>query len=191
MSAVTTAGTPGLRLRELLAAVGGDELPGAGSVAAVVAALAAALVAHAARSCVSRSTGTEWPEAGAAAAQAEALRDRLEPLVHVDAEVYGAAVVALDGGSSDAGVGAALARAAETPLLIAEAAADVALLAVETACRCDPRRRTDVEAAGRLAAAAAHAAAELVAANLTALEGDPRVRRARAAAADAARALAT
>lgn len=173
-----------MRVRELLAAVGERPLPGAGSVAAVVAGLAAGLVRMAADA--SRET---WPEAGAVVAQAAALRDRLEPLAELDAETYTVALRTIEERLGDAAILAALTRAADAPLRIAEAAADVAALAAHAAERCELRLRADVTAAGTLAAAAASAAAELVAVNLTAVEDDPRVERARAAAASAARAL--
>jgi formiminotetrahydrofolate cyclodeaminase len=135
-----------------------------------------------------RGTTDAWPEAPAAAAQATVLLERLESLVREDAEVFGRALRSLEEPKGDFDLGTALDRAADVPLRIAEVAADVALLAAEVAERCDPRRRADAVAAGTLAAAAAQAAADLVAVNLTALEGDPRVARARYAAGEAARA---
>ena len=83
-------------------------------------------------------------------------------------------------------VGRAYARAAEPPLQIVETATDVARLSVLVARNCDPALRADAAAAGALAAAAARAAAELIAVNLTFSAEDERVVRARALAKDAA-----
>jgi formiminotetrahydrofolate cyclodeaminase len=87
-------------------------------------------------------------------------------------------------------IGRAFADAAEAPLEIARAGADVASLAAELAASGDPRVHADALAAAALGAAAARGAAELVAVNLTALDGDPRVAEARRLAEDADRAAA-
>jgi methenyltetrahydrofolate cyclohydrolase len=179
-----------LRLRDFLDEVASDgRTPGSGSLAALVTAAAAGLLAKVARS----SRGT-WQEAAGVAAQAEALRDRAAPLAQLDAEQYEAALRSLDGNGEPASdrrdfeVGRAHARAAEPPLRIVEAAADVAHLSVLVARNCDQALRADAAAAGALAAAAARAAAQLIAVNLTASAEDARVVRARALAEDAARA---
>jgi formiminotetrahydrofolate cyclodeaminase len=161
-----------LRVDELLNVLAsGEPDPGSGSAAAIVVAMAASLVAKAARSpCES------WPEAGGAAAQAEALRARATPLADADALVYREAHARLgraDG--ADHTLAASLDRAAEVPLEITRIGADVAALAREVADRCDPGLRPDVLGAAVLAAAAAQTAAQLVEANLTVFEGDPRV----------------
>jgi formiminotetrahydrofolate cyclodeaminase len=174
--------------RELVESISsGDAVPASGWVAGVSAALAAALVAKAA----ARSEG--WGEAAGARAQALDLRDRLLELAAQDARAYDRALAALD--TRDAGLTRALAEAAEVPLALAEACADVALLAVDGAKRADGGARADAAAAASLASGAARAAAKLVAVNLGAAEGDERVAaadRAAEAAADAAReALAT
>jgi methenyltetrahydrofolate cyclohydrolase len=179
-----------LRLREFLEEVASEErTPGGGSVAALVTAAAAGLLAKVARS----STDT-WPEARGIAAQAESLRARVAPLAQLDAEEYEAALRARsDGGEAqgerrDFALGRAYARAAEPPLQIVEAAADVAVLSVTVARNGDPSLRADALAAAALAAGAARAAAELVAVNLTASADDERVLRARVLADEAARA---
>ena len=84
-------------------------------------------------------------------------------------------------------IGRAFARAAEPPLEIARVAADVAELAAQLAEGGDPRVRADAIAAAALAAGAAHGAVALVAVNLTALDGDPRVAEARELADNARR----
>jgi formiminotetrahydrofolate cyclodeaminase len=177
-------------LREFLddvAAAG--RTPGGGSVAALVTALAAALLAKIAR------TSTAWPESKGIAAQAESLRDRAAPLAQADAEEYEAALEAREDEGGEAGerrdfaLGRAYARAAEPPLQIARAAADVAELAVVVARNGDPAFHADAVTAALLAAAAASSAAELVGVNLTASSGDERVREAGRLAESAARAV--
>jgi formiminotetrahydrofolate cyclodeaminase len=176
-------------LREALAALAAPGPPAGGSAAGVAAAVSAALVAMTAR-----ASTDDWPEATGIAVQADVLRDRLVVLAQADAEVYDRALRTLSHpedlppGRRDHELGAALAQAAETPLAIAGAAADVALLAAEAADRGDLRFQADAQVALALAAAASQAAARLVEVNLSALEDDVRVREARAAAAVAARA---
>jgi formiminotetrahydrofolate cyclodeaminase len=178
-----------LRLREFLEEVAASgRTPGAGTVAALVTAAAAGLLAKVARA------SPQWSDAPGIAAQAESLCERAAPLAEVDAQEYEAALRAREesGDESserrDFAVGRAYARAAEPPIQIVEAATDVAQLAVVVARSGDQALRADAAAAGLLAAAAARAAAELVAVNLTASEDDARVVRARALAGDAARA---
>jgi formiminotetrahydrofolate cyclodeaminase len=179
-----------LRLQDFLEEVAAEgRTPGGGSVAALVTAASAGLLAK-----VARSSRDIWPEAAGAAAQAESLRGRVAPIAQMDAEEYDAAlrVHADAAGESEErrnyALGRAYARAAEPPLRIVEAAADVAVLSVSVARGGDASLRADAVAAGAFAAAAARAAAELVAVNLTASADDDRVRRARALAAEAARA---
>jgi hypothetical protein len=149
---------------------------GGGPLAARVTASAAELLAQLAR---------DAGDAGAAA-QAESLRARAEPLAELSASAYEGALAA-EGGDEE--LGRAYARAAEPPLRIVEAAADVAELAALLAEKGDPARRADAVAAGFLAAGAAAGAAELVAVNLTMSAGDERARRAQALAEGAARTL--
>jgi len=166
---------------DLLATVAAEtSAPGGGSVAAVVTAFAAALVAMAAR--FSRE---QWEEAGGAVAQAEALRTRVLPLADEDAEAYETVLEALrlppDIGPDrrDEALGAALSRAADVPLAIAEAALDVATLAAELAERGNPNLRGDAATAALLAEAAVRATANLLEINLGTREGDERLKRAR------------
>jgi methenyltetrahydrofolate cyclohydrolase len=182
-----------LRLREFLDEVAGESrTPGGGSAAAVVTAIAAGLLAK-----VARCSGDSWPEAAGIAAQAESLRDRATPLAEAAAEQYKAALRAREesggepGERRDFALGRAYAKAAEPPLQIVRAATDVAQLAVAVAESGEPALRADAVVAAVLAAAAASAAAELVAVNLTASAGDPRVLEAAKLAKDAARAAET
>jgi formiminotetrahydrofolate cyclodeaminase len=181
-----------LSLRELLDGFASEEpTPGAGSAAALVVAIAAGLCAMVARS------SPEWAEARAAVAQAERLWRRVAPLAQADADAYEEALVALglpdliEPNVRDATIGGAVGRAADVPLAIAEAAADTAALAAAVAANGAPGRRADVVGAGLLAEAAARAAAQLVAVNLTIRTDDERLGRANAAveaAAEGARA---
>jgi formiminotetrahydrofolate cyclodeaminase len=176
-------------LREFLDDVAAQgRTPGGGSAAALVTALAAALLAKIAR------TSTAWPDSRGVAAQAESLCDRAAPLAQADAEEYEAALEAREDEGGEAGerrdfaLGRAYARAAEPPLQIARAAADVAELAVVVARNGDPAFHADAVTAALLAAAAASSAAELVGVNLTASARDERVREAERLAESAARA---
>jgi formiminotetrahydrofolate cyclodeaminase len=178
-----------LRLREFLEEVASEApTPASGSVAALVAAAAAGLLAK-----IARASEDAWPEAKGIAAQAEALRDRAAPLAQLAAEEYAAALHAPAAPEEaaerrDFALGQAYARAAEPPLRIVEAAADIAELAVTVVRNGDPSLRPDAAAAGTFAAAAARAAAELVAVNLTTSADDPRVVQAHSLAEGAARA---
>ncbi len=175
--------TLGVWLDELATA---EPLPGAGAALGYAVAAAAAVVAMAARAS----------EAAGLAVQADALRERTASLAQIDVDTYAEALAArestkeLPSEKRDWEIGKAFARAAEAPLEIARAAADVAGLAAELARSGAPQVGPDVQAAAALAAGVARGAVALVAANLTALEDDPRVdeaRRLAEAAADSAR----
>ncbi len=163
-----------------------DTSAAAGAAAALTGALAAAVVGKA-----SATSGRRGE-----AAQAAALRERLARLATADTEALGTARAALSnagGGESpqrDFALGRALRRASAIPREIAEACADLALLAASEAGEVVPDLRADATAAGLLASAAAAAAAHLVSVNLSAHEGDDDLLRARAAA-ESARAVST
>lgn len=166
-------------------------VPGGGSALAAALAVAAAVVQMAAR-----LSAESWPDAAGVAAQAESLRERAAALVDEDAEAFRRALEAQktspDADPSaerrDFVLGQALAAAAEPPLQLARLAADVAELSAAVAERGEPRVHADAVAAAALAAGVAHGARELVAVNLTAAPGDPRVQEA-ARLADAAAAV--
>src|SRR6266513_966300 len=165
-----------LRLRDFLDEIAGEgRTPGGGSVAALVTAMAAGLLAKVARGSVET-----WPDAAGIAAQAESLRARAAPLAQADAEQYEAALLAR--GQSGEGQGV------RQDFAIAQAAGDVAQLALTVAQSGDAALWADAVTAALLAAAAAKAAAELVAVNLTASAGDRRVLEAAKVAEEAARA---
>jgi formiminotetrahydrofolate cyclodeaminase len=156
--------------------------PAAAGPATAQAGSAAALVVSAAARVAGDATG---------AAQAEALAERLRRLADEDADALAAARAAFPGAEPepqasdprrDFAFAKVLDRAAAAPLAIAEACADVAILARSLADRLDPAVAPDLEAAARLAAGAARAAAHLVEVNLVVGEDDERVRRARRAA---------
>jgi formiminotetrahydrofolate cyclodeaminase len=170
-----------LPLNDFLEEVSSSEVaPGGGSVAAVAVAMAAGLVTMAAR--LSRNG---WQDAAGAAAQAETLRQRVTPLVEVNVEAYTEAVAKLRSPGDDNEIGRALDRAAEVPLEIARAAADVGALAVLVAEQGEPSVRADVATAALLTQAAARTAATLVEVNLSTTEGDDRILAARQFAAAA------
>jgi formiminotetrahydrofolate cyclodeaminase len=154
-------------------------IPGAGPAAAFVTAAAAALTAMAAR-----SSFDSWADAGGVAAQAESLRARAVRLAQEDADALAAVLAERSAGEGreemrDFRLGRTLHRAADVPLAIVEAAADVALLASHTAARCVGEVRGDAAAAAFLAHGAARAAEHLIEVNLATVAGDARVTRAR------------
>jgi formiminotetrahydrofolate cyclodeaminase len=124
-------------------------------------------------------------DAAGAVAQAEALRARVLPLADEDARAYESFLAArrmpteIETEVRDAAIGAALSRAAEVPLAIAEAAIDVASLACELAERGNQNLRGDAATAVLLAEAVVRAMANFVEINLGMREEDERVARAR------------
>jgi formiminotetrahydrofolate cyclodeaminase len=158
--------------------------PGGGSVAAFVTEMAASLAAMAAR------FAHDWDGAAGAVAQAETLRHRAAPLAAEDAVAYENVLTAmrmpeeLESEVRNTLIGETLSRAADIPLLIAETASDVAELASEIAVQGNPNLRGDAAAASLLAASAVRVAANLVEINLSTMEGEDRVERARTLVAD-------
>ncbi len=145
--------------------------PCGGSAAALGAAMGAALAALVCRA------SSEWDDAPGIAAQATTLRARLVELADEDVRAFGAVLEAMDaardsGGRRDRLLGVALERAAEVPLAIAAAAADVAELAALAATEGKAALQPDATAGALLAEAAAVAAARLVEINLATLPGD-------------------
>ncbi|MDN5859932.1 MAG: cyclodeaminase/cyclohydrolase family protein, partial [Pseudonocardia sp.] len=178
------------KVEDFLAAVASREpAPGGGGVTAVTVAAAAGLVAMAARFAAD-------PEATAAIiAEADDLRTTVVALADDDAAAYRAVLAAFrtprDDPGRRAGIRAALERAADVPLRIAEAGARVARLGARAAAGGNPNLAGDVRAGVLLAAAAATAAAELVRLNVELGDLDPAVgaaAQAHVAAAGAARA---
>jgi formiminotetrahydrofolate cyclodeaminase len=176
---VSVAGIPVSQLQDVLAESGPG--PAGGSAAALAATMAAGLVRLVAR------VSDEWADAPGVAAQASALGDRALALADDDHRVYARAMAQLASPERDTALGAALRRAAEVPLQIAETAADVAILASLAAEEGSETVRADAWAAAALAEAATVSAARLVHVNLATRREDPL----RARADDASRAAAS
>jgi formiminotetrahydrofolate cyclodeaminase len=148
-------------MEQLVTRVASDQrTPAAGSAAAAVGELAAALVIKSAR----RSRDV-WPEAGGTIAQAEALAARLRVISSTIETTYETAMEALEAHDDDA-IARTLPPAADAALELARISADVAELAVEAAHRCDQAHHADVTVAAVLAESAARAGSHLVAINL-------------------------
>jgi formiminotetrahydrofolate cyclodeaminase len=163
-------------------------VPGGGFVAGIAIAMAAGIVAMAARLSV------DWPEHRGASAQAETLRTRATELAGRNTEAYADALTALAGREERhrtryETMADALALAADVPLAIGDAATAVAALAAEVADRGDPRFRADCAIAASLAVAGTKAAAVLVEVNLGTTGGDDRTTLARAQVDEAAGSL--
>jgi formiminotetrahydrofolate cyclodeaminase len=168
-----------LSARELLELLASEErVPAGGSGAALTVAIAAALVAKAAR--LSRSG---WLEAGGAVAQADTLRARALSLATSDAVAYEDALATManveqiEPDRRDAAIQDALIRSAEVPLLISQTACDVSHLAADVAEAGNPEVGADAAVAAVLAGAAARAAGHLVEVNLATVPDDERAAR--------------
>jgi methenyltetrahydrofolate cyclohydrolase len=150
--------------------------PGGGGAAAVTGAMAAVLVAMAARFSV-----RQLPGAGELADQADTLRRMAAQLPDMDARAYTAVLEAGPGQRPEALLGAAL-----VPLEIAGIGARVAALAAQLAEAGNPNLRGDAVTGALLAAASARSAACLVDINVRLGGLDPELsQRAARAAADA------
>ena len=159
--------------------------PGGGGAAAVTGAIAAGLVAMAAR-----FSATRLPGAGELADEADGLRRRLAQLADMDARAYTAVLEAFRLPAEDAQREArrreALRGAALVPLEIAGIGARVAAMAAQVAEAGNPNLRGDAVTGAVLAAASARSAACLVDINVGLGGLDPGLsRRAAQAAADA------
>lgn len=172
MSVPPESSEPGVGLDAFLDALEAPApSPCGGTAAAVSAAMAAALV-----TMVARGSGS-WPDGAGIAAQAKALRARLTALGEDDASAFGHVLVTMRERTGtpeqrDFALGAALVNAAEVPLQIGEAAADVAELAAIAAVEGAPHLRPDAAAAAAMAEAAVRAATHLVEINLAVVPGD-------------------
>ena len=150
--------------------------PGGGGAAAVTGAMAAGLVAMAAR-----FSARQLPGAGELADQADRLRHMAVQLADMDASAYTAVLEAGPGQRPEALRGAAL-----VPLEIAGIGVRVAQLALQVAEAGNPNLRGDAVTGALLAAASARSAACLVDINVRLGELDPELsQRAAQAAADA------
>ena len=168
-------------LEQLFDRIASDEPgPAGGSVAGLAVAMAAGLVAMAAR------LAREWPQASEVVERAEMLRSRVATLAVADAEAYANVLEALrlprGSAAREATVAEALSRAADVPLAIAEAASEVATLAALVAQAGSAHLRGDAVVAAEIAEAGVRGAAELVVINLGNRD-EARVRRAKELAA--------
>jgi formiminotetrahydrofolate cyclodeaminase len=181
-----------------------DVAGGGGPAAALMAATAAALTTK-----VARASKPTWIEAGGAIARGEALRAQTQALIEHDADAYARAASALahrgdvrsapaglagpgvrqQRPTTDSAVHRALTHAADIPLAIAEAAAEIAQLAAEVAARCPASMRPDALTAVAISEAATRCAALLVDINRGLAGDDPRRERAHEAQTAAAEAL--
>jgi len=153
--------------------------PGAGAVTGLAATLSAALAEMVAR----------FSDDAVAAQACKRLRQRAAPLADEDGAAYGRYLDAVrmprDAEGRSERVTETLSAAADVPMQMVEAAAEVAAQAAGLARDGNPRLRGDALAAALVAAAAARSAAELVAINLDGVDAfghDPRPARARALA---------
>ena len=161
------------RFLDLLAS--SSSAPGGGSAIAVSVALAAGLSSMAAR-----LSTNQLADATGLAERAEGLRDRVAPLARADAVAYGRVLVAQRAHEAPDRVGdirAALSEAADVPLAVAEAGAEVASLAARLASDGNPNLEGDALCAVLLADAGVRAAVRLVEINLSGEDG--RLERAR------------
>jgi methenyltetrahydrofolate cyclohydrolase len=170
-----------MSLDDFLAAVAArTPAPGGGASAAAGCALGAALTEMSAR-----FAGLDEAAHRAAELRAEGLR-----LAEADAAAYAPVLEALrlpaDDPRREPRLRAASSAAADVPLLIAEAAAEVAELARRIAQDGNPHLRGDALVGADIAAGAARGAARLVEINLEGFAADPRLARARTAVARAA-----
>ena len=179
-------------ISDVLAALASRSEPHAAGVAsAFTTAAAAALVELTSGLAADRIRAEGAPAQGETearirvlGARAGELRERLLIVAAEDTEAYAAVI-----GARQASARArALAHASDPPLAIAESAAEVAEAAAEIAATGNWAFSGDAVAAAKLAAAAAEAGEEMVAANLADHPDDPRIARAHAAAERARRA---
>jgi formiminotetrahydrofolate cyclodeaminase len=153
--------------------------PGGGGAAAAVGAMAAGLVAMAAR-----FSARQLPEAGDLADEADRARYMASQLVDMDARAYAAVLAARGPERKERLLGAAM-----IPLEMAAIGAKVAGLAVRVAEAGNPNLRGDAVIGAMLAAASARSAASLVDINVRLGGLDPELsRRAATFAGDAGKA---
>jgi methenyltetrahydrofolate cyclohydrolase len=164
------------RFLDLLAS--GESAPGGGSAIAVSVALAASLSSMAAR-----LSTKHLADATGLVERAAGLRERVAPLARADAVAYGRVLVAQRAREApyrDGDVRAALSEAADVPLAVAEAGAEVASIAARLASDGNPNLEGDALCAVLLADAGVRAAVRLVEINLSGEPGeDGRLERAR------------
>jgi formiminotetrahydrofolate cyclodeaminase len=155
-------------LERFLDQLASDEpAPGGGSAAAVTAAMAAGLVAMAAR-----LSATRVDDADGIAETADGIRRRALTLADEDAAIYGRVLAAYRRPRDDDPVGrrgeirAALEAASAVPLEVGSLAAEAAVLGARLVEAGNPNLEGDANAAVELGRAAARAAARLIELNV-------------------------
>ena len=157
-----------------------EPAPGGGAAATVTVSLAAALCGMAAR-----LSKEQLPQADSLIERADRIREETSRLAQADAEAYGRVIAAQRTGT---GVKEALSDAADVPLSVAEAGAEVSGMAARLAEDGNPNLKGDALTAVVLAEAGVRAAVSLVEINLRAAEiRDGRLDRARRLAESAAK----
>ena len=139
--------------------------PGGGAATALCGALAAALLAMVGRVTVGHDP-SETGEMGPLVARADQLAQRLAELVTEDMHAYEGVMAARRSGEGGDAMQRALARATETPLMMARSSRDVLVLCEAVAARARPRTISDLGVAATLAWGALEAAALTARANL-------------------------
>jgi methenyltetrahydrofolate cyclohydrolase len=159
-----------LSLHEFLGLLAdGQPAPAAGGAVAVAVALGASLCAM-----VASLSARQLADAADLQARAEQLAWTTAPLADADVEVCRAVITARRNGGD---VDGALSAAADVPLRVAEAGAQVVALAARLAAEGNPNTRGDALTAGLLAAAGTRASCALVRINLAAAGSDERLTR--------------
>jgi formiminotetrahydrofolate cyclodeaminase len=156
-------------------------VPGAGPAAALTCALAAALVEMVCGVSLRQARGTDAAALEARRERCAELRTGATGLAELDMAAYTAVLAARRGRSEPGGAELlhdALAAAADPPLAIAEAAAEVARLAAEALADARGAVRGEAATAALLAEAVVRAGAAMVELNLAGDPADPRRARA-------------
>lgn len=155
-----------MQLKEFLDRLASAEpAPGGGAAAALTAALAAGLFAKACNLTLGREKFRDVePDVRRLLEQAEILRQRLFDLIEADASAYRQVTAAYrlprqtdtEKAARIQAIQAALKRATEVPLAIAEGCRDLLKLGPEIASKTNPALKSDVALGAVLAHAAAH-----------------------------------
>ena len=152
--------------------------PGGGAVAAVTVSLAASLVVMTARYSTDRMNAREEGSGDRMLEEAERLLARTGPLADADAEAYSAVIAAYTAAREHGENGgrerirAAMVRATEVPLEIADIGAETARLAALLLSEGKSDLHGDAITALLLAEAATRSAAQLVMINVESVGGD-------------------
>ncbi|NLI96648.1 MAG: cyclodeaminase/cyclohydrolase family protein [Synergistaceae bacterium] len=168
-----------LTLRDFVKELGSSSpAPGGGSAAALAGALSSSLCSMVASLTAGKERFKDvWPEMQEAGETSRQLTEKLIELVNQDAEAYNRVMEAVkmpkttedEKSLREKAMQDALKSACRVPLETVETVAKVARVMESLLFKCNPNAITDVGSAGRLAWAAAHAAAYNVEVNLKAI----------------------